>query len=371
MIPGFFCRYISLAAISILALPLVVSIVSPDSRSTSAEELRKLAAVPEFPHDLTAWLELPARVDAYVHDHFGLRSSMIHAEAQLNQRLLRSGTSQALYADNGWMFYRYKPDGDMLRQSAGLLRREKQVAYTADLLAAMKVELSSHGTALVVAPPPNSSTIYEEKLPAWARGNGRRTEYDLFLDDLATRGVTAVDLRPPLRKAKAHGQIYFMHDTHWTPRGALIAFDVIVEAAAHPAWRINADAALGALTDIKGGGLANMLGIGDDVSEAAEPLTIPDGLRQPLSGASFGAFSETGDRAGPTVMIIGDSFTVADFPQMLLQHVGRIVWFHHEHCYFNWKWIDEFHPDEVWWMPTERYLVCSKVARPFGFPGPK
>jgi hypothetical protein len=88
------------------------------------------------------------------------------------------------------MFYRYKPDGDMLRQSAGLLRREDQVAYTADLLAAMKVELSSHGTTLLVAPPPNSSTIYEEKLPAWARSNGRRTEYDLFLDDLATRRVT-------------------------------------------------------------------------------------------------------------------------------------------------------------------------------------
>jgi hypothetical protein len=154
-----------------------------------------------------------------------------------------------------------------------------------------------------------------------------------------------------------------MHDTHWTPRGALIGFDVIVAAAAHPAWGINADAARGALTDMKGGGLANMLGIGDDVSEAAEPLTIPDGLRQPLSGGSFGAFSERGGRAGPTVMLMGDSFTAADFPQ--------IVWFHHQHCYFDWKWIDEFHPDEVWWMPTERYLVCSKAARPSGFPGAK
>jgi alginate O-acetyltransferase complex protein AlgJ len=202
-----------LAAISNLTLPLVVGNLSPETRTTSAEESRKLAAVPEFPNDLTAWLELPARVDAYVHDHFGLRSSMIHAEAQLNQRLLRSGNSQALYAHNGWMFYRYKPDGDMLRQSAGLLRREDQVAYTADLPAAMKAELSSHGTTLLVAPPPNSSTIYEEQLPAWARGNGRRTEYDLFLHDLAIRRVTAVDLRAPLRNAKVQGPIYFMHDT--------------------------------------------------------------------------------------------------------------------------------------------------------------
>jgi hypothetical protein len=70
-------------------------------------------------------------------------------------------------------------------------------------------------------------------------------------------------------------------------------------------------------------------------------------------------------------MIIGDSFTSNDsiFPRMLIGHVGRVVWQHHKRCGFDWRLIDRFQPDEVWWMPTERYLLCSPNVRPEGFPG--
>ena len=43
---------------------------------------------------------------------------------------------------------------------------------------------------------------------------------------------------------------------------------------------------------------------------------------------------------------------------MVLAHARRFAWTHHQFCAFDWKWIDQFHPDEVWWMPTERYIVC-------------
>ena len=54
---------------------------------------------------------------------------------------------------------------------------------------------------------------------------------------------------------------------------------------------------------------------------------------------------------------------------MLLQHAGRVVWLEHQHCGFDWGAIDRFHPDEVWWMPTERFLVCDPGARPARFAG--
>ena len=54
---------------------------------------------------------------------------------------------------------------------------------------------------------------------------------------------------------------------------------------------------------------------------------------------------------------------------MLLQGTGRVVWLHHSFCGFDWKWIDQLRPDEVWWMPTERYIVCGKGGvRPVGMP---
>jgi alginate O-acetyltransferase complex protein AlgJ len=350
-------RYWLLVAISVLALPLFVGVVRPDTNNMSSMELRDLAKEPDLPDSVTEWRELPAHVDAYLHDHFGLRELLIHWEALLNQGILRSGNDSVLYGHDGWMFFK----GDsMVRQSAGLVRRDNLVASTADFLAAKKVELSARGIALLVASPPNSATIYKEKLPGWARNHGRQTEYDLLLDELTARGVLAVDLRPALRNALAGGQVYRVHDTHWTPRGALTAFNVVVEAASHFDWRLDTRSALGARMDANGGDLSRMLGIADDVSEPVEPLTLPHGRHEVLSAGSHATFLETNDRPGPTIMIIGDSFTESYFPPMLLRNVGRVVWLFHYWCEFDWKWIDQFHPDEVWWMPTERYMLCQK-----------
>jgi hypothetical protein len=54
---------------------------------------------------------------------------------------------------------------------------------------------------------------------------------------------------------------------------------------------------------------------------------------------------------------------------MLLQHVGRAVWLNHRECGFDWNWIDKFQPDEVWWVPTERFLICDEGVRPLNFAG--
>ncbi len=74
-------------------------------------------------------------------------------------------------------------------------------------------------------------------------------------------------------------------------------------------------------------------------------------------------------RSGPTIMVIGDSFTVGYFPLFLSQHVGRAVWSHHNYCGFDWASIDKIRPDEVWWMPVERYLVCRPGQHLHGLSG--
>jgi hypothetical protein len=52
----------------------------------------------------------------------------------------------------------------------------------------------------------------------------------------------------------------------------------------------------------------------------------------------------------------------------LSQHVGRAVWLHHNYCGFDWAWIDKIRPDEVWWMPVERLLVCRPGQKLKNFP---
>ena len=91
------------------------------------------------------------------------------------------------------------------------------MAESADFLAAMRDALAERGVRLLVASPPNAATIYQDDLPRWARSNGRTTEYDLFITDLAARGVKAVDLRPTLWTVRTTAPAYFPYETHWAP----------------------------------------------------------------------------------------------------------------------------------------------------------
>ena len=79
--------------------------------------------------------------------------------------------------------------------------------------------------------------------------------------------------------------------------------------------------------------------------------------------------SRSSGKPGPTIMIIGDSFTAGHFAAHAAAHVGRVVWIDHQHCRFDRKAIDRFHPDEVWWMPNERFLICDPGAEPADFTG--
>jgi alginate O-acetyltransferase complex protein AlgJ len=357
-------RHFAIATFLLLATPLIVGIVKPDSPASILKEGRNLAPAPKTPADPGDWLMLPKEIDAYLKDHFGFRQVLIRAHKDLTKPLLGLGNDLVLIGRDGRMFYLGE---EAVRQSAGLIVRDQRVSHAVDLLVRMNEALATRGIRFLVAPPPNGASIYQEDLPHWAQNPGKPTEYDLLLTGLAAKGVRAVDLRPAVKTARADGLVFYMHDTHWTNRGAIAAFNAIVEADTHPDWRIEPGSALSPPTVRKGGDLARMFGVADSVTEVAQDLALPDGEKELLSSDIFGDYVDTSDRPGPTIMIFGDSFTGGYFAQMLLQHVGRVVWLNHRLCRFDWKAIDRFHPDEVWWMPNERFLICAPGAWPVDF----
>jgi alginate O-acetyltransferase complex protein AlgJ len=351
-------RWVAIPAFLALAAPLVIGLVHPDDPVTILKEGRQPTPL-LHPHTFTDWMWFSTSVDAYLRDRFGLRQSMI----DLYNYVFTSPA--VLIGQNGRMFYR----GDqMVRQSAGRLLRDAKVAETADLVATMRAALAKRSIAFLVAIPPNSSTIYEEDLPGWAQNSGRTTEYDLFLTNLRERGVKTVDLRPALKLARSQGAAYFRYDTHWTPRGAIAGFNAVIEASGHPDWRIDPATALGPSTPRKGGDVARILGREAEVTEMAELFTLPlRGTDQPITQEPMPDHVVATGKPGPTVMVIGDSFTQSFFSLLLSQHLERVVWIHHHHCGFDWSLMDKFHPDEVWWMPTERYILCQPGVHPVNF----
>jgi hypothetical protein len=359
-------RYLGLLALLLLATPLVAGLITPDGLESVVKEGRRLTPPPPIPGDWEAFVAFPDQVDRFLKDRFGLRQRMMRAYRDLTKPLLAKGNGSVLVGRDGRMFLL---EDQAVRQSAGLVLRDQRVSDTADFLAGIRDTLASRGIRFLVASPPNSATIYQEDLPYWARSAGRKTEYDLLLEDLAARGVPAIDLRPALSRLRSEAPSYLMYDTHWTPRGAVAGFNAIVTADGRPDWRLDPASVLGPATTRKGGDLARMLGVDDKVSEPIQELTLPSGPKVELSEPPFATYVETSDKSGPTIMIIGDSFTIGSFAPMLIGHAGKIVWLHHNFCAFDWKWIDQFDPNEIWWLPTERSLNCSPGARPLNFTG--
>lgn len=348
-----------------MATPLIAGLVIPENVQEILKEGRKPAPVPSVPHSLDDLAALPNELDDYLHDHFGLRAQLIGWYAYLAKWLLAEGNQQVLVGRHNRMFYLGE---DAVRQSAGLVRRESRVAETADFLAAMRDALSERGIKFLVASPPNAATIYQDDLPRWARSQGQTTEYDLFVADLTARGIKAIDLRPTMWAVRNKSPAYFLYDTHWTPRAALAGFNAIVEADGHSEWHMDADTALTPPTQRQGGDLARMIGVSDAVAEPSRELALPSGSKVDQLAQPSASYVATSDKPGETIMIIGDSFTQGYFAPMLLKYVRRVVWQHHRGCGFDWKLIDRFRPDEVWWMPTERQFLCIPNARPDGFP---
>ena len=355
-------RYFALLAFGLLATPLVVGLVRPDSPELIFKEGRRLAPPPAPPDGFKDLAMLPGQIDPYLKDHFGFRHMLIQLHKDLTKPMLGFGGSDVLIGRDGRMFYL---GGEMVRQSAGLIVRDQKVADSANLLARMRDALEKRGIAFFVVVLPSTSSIYQDDLPIWAQSHGRKTEDDLFLQDLAERGIKTVDLRPTLTKAASEGKAYLLHDSHWTVRGAVAGFNAVVEADSHPDWRVDPTKALGPPEEVKGGDLARLLGEQDEVTETAEPLALPAGGKvENLSHDLMPAHMITTGKPGPTILVVGDSFTASFFPPMLAQHVGRAIWVHYsnEGCSFDWSLVDKYHPDEVWWAPVERALICESGA---------
>ncbi len=142
-------RYLALLAFGLLATPLVVGIVKPDSPAAILKEGRYLTPAPEAPASRDAWLGLPKAIDAYLRDHFGLRQVLIRAHKDVTRPLLGLGNDSVLIGRDGRMFYLGE---ETVRQSAGLLVRDRRLADTADMLARMNEELRARGIRFLVAP---------------------------------------------------------------------------------------------------------------------------------------------------------------------------------------------------------------------------
>ena len=351
----------SAIALVLLAAPLLAQAMEAPA-TVSEEEARVLSPAPPWPRSLAGWLALPRDLDRFLGDHFGLREQLVRAHGVLRYAVLLPSDLRVIIGRDRWLFL--AGDGT-IEQATGQRLRAAAIAEFADRAAELQVRLASRGARLLVAIPPNGATINQARLPAWAAEKPAKTEYDLMLTALTERGVAAVDLRPPLLAANALRPVYRRTDTHWNRLGALVAYNASVEALGEPGWVIDPHRVFRGFEPAPGGDLARLLAIDADVSD--EDAIIDLSPYRPLPTVlsridtqfeSGGDLVET-QREGPTVVVVGDSFTQGFWQDYFSLQTRRYVWIHHEQCGFVVALVEAYDPQIVILAPTERQMFCA------------
>ncbi|OWU99042.1 hypothetical protein [Fibrobacter sp. UWR2] len=142
--------------------------------------------------------------------------------------------------DGRWLFYRQ--DVEFLVQPSPLDIRSAKLDNPITAITKFRDQLKAKGVELLVVITPGKPSVYPERLTGsiqaldgadasrstTAAGHGKA-----ILDSLSRLGLNTVDLYTPLLAAKKDdatlGPLYLNDDTHWTPRGAELAADIVAQ----------------------------------------------------------------------------------------------------------------------------------------------
>ena len=153
-------------------------------------------------------------------------------------------------ASDRWLFYRQ--DVEFLVQPSPLDVRSAKLDNPVKAIERFRDQLKAKGVELLVVITPGKPSIYPERLTgknsdgagnagaenaagtaAGENAVGLQSHGKNILDSLTRAGFNTVDLYTPLLAAKSRdsveGALYLNDDTHWTPRGAELAADVIAK----------------------------------------------------------------------------------------------------------------------------------------------
>ena len=143
-------------------------------------------------------------------------------------------------ASDRWLFYRQ--DVEFLVQPSPLDVRSAKLDNPIKAIEKFRDQLKSQGVELLVVITPGKPSVYPERLTGSiqaldgadaSRGTTAAGHGKAILDSLTKLGLNTVDLYTPLLAAKADdaklGPLYLNDDTHWTPRGAELAADIVAQ----------------------------------------------------------------------------------------------------------------------------------------------
>ena len=207
-------RALTAIFVVIISLPLAANLAGVDGADPGAEH-RELATWKDGP---TAWFD----------DHFGFRSVLVRWYGESRLFWLGVSPSAAVIAGHdGWFFY---ADDKAVEDYANAeLLDDAAIANWREAVLRARNWLQARRIGYVFTIAPDKPVLYGEDVPSTITRIHDTSRADQLFVALQDTGL-AIDPRPALFEAKPRERIYQKTDTHWNDRGALIAYQQIINA---------------------------------------------------------------------------------------------------------------------------------------------
>jgi alginate O-acetyltransferase complex protein AlgJ len=337
----------------VISLPLAANLAGFDGADPGAEN-RELAPFPRVDASWRSIAAFPTGLSLWFDDHFGFRSTFVRWYGASRLFVLGVSPSAAVVkGQDGWFFY---GDDNAIDDYAHVEPMTPEaLANWRAALAGARDWLRSRGVAYVFTVAPDKHVFYGEEMPATIKQVGDVSRADQLFTAMQDTGL-AVDVRPWLFEAKAHERIYHQTDTHWNDRGAIVAYQRIIDAVrtrvprTPAAWTRNDFEPVD--RRVEGMDLAGMMGLTRVLREVDLAL-VPRRPRrarvvEPAGGAPKDQegrlVTEIDDASLPRALIFRDSF-VSPLVPFLSEHFSRAVYLWQNDFDANAVLVE--HPDVV------------------------
>jgi alginate O-acetyltransferase complex protein AlgJ len=359
-----------LAALCIPTLGMVLGI-----GTSKAPWFEASAPFPTRPQSAMELMQLPNKLRHYVNAHFAFRVPLMALYAQLKVRVFGvSGSDAVMLGQDGWLFFTGDRIVDDYRCSQPFT--EQELAQWRDRTVRRRDWLRSRGIPYVFFLAPNTGTIYPEYLPAALHRFGPTSRLEQLTSYLQQHSdVRPIDLRAPLKEAKASARLYYRTDSHWNQMGGFVAYQQIAARLREvlPAWKTRSLADFDQVpTPNWAGDLSYMLGAPSLFRETRIDLVPHHGIDVRSGGVPISISESEGNwsivpeivREGdageiPRAVVLRDSYFGGP-AQFLSSHFGRMVmlWTND----LDPKVIQREKPDVVIEEVVERSLMHPLVA---------
>ena len=213
--------------ILICALPLVGMTVRPTTESTENRELSPFPSLKTQEGQLN--VNFFQEFEKFFSEHFAFRNELVYVDAVVQSKVFGvSSTDSVTLGKNGWLYYSSTIDDYLGTDRLS----EREIYNIVHNLAIVKNYLDEKGIDMVVTIPPNKNTLYGKNMPYYASVVvNPKTEMEVLAPILETKEIPYTDLLKLFRNQSE--TLYLKRDSHWDNRGALLAYNAILDTAGY------------------------------------------------------------------------------------------------------------------------------------------